>query len=360
MTSRRGEYDVLYSLSVDSYGRCQKIRRKCDGKVMVWKEIFYGTLTESETQRLMSEVKCRKKLKHPNILRCYDWIVDSANTKLYMVMEDCQGDTLASLITSTSRERRHLDEQFILRVLAQLSSVLKFQRTRKSRPASFLHHNLKPENIFLDSEQNVMLGTCSYIPTVSAFTFFTQWFVWTMALLNCFDHSLVFTSILQEQRNKMSFNDKCDVWSLGCLLYELCTLCRYFPAQEQRVLAEKMPAATFIRIPGLYSEELGILLNNMLNLTGSLRPSVESIFQSNLLAEAVGEETKKTQLWLQRRLKRIELNKKLRCVRKNKENLSPIDPQFVMLHKIARRLRTDSQHASQVDKEPVGVCSLRL
>ncbi|XP_061668153.1 serine/threonine-protein kinase Nek2-like isoform X3 [Syngnathoides biaculeatus] len=276
----------------------------------------------------MSEVKCRKKLKHPNILRCYDWIVDSANTKLYMVMEDCQGDTLASLITSTSRERRHLDEQFILRVLAQLSSVLKFQRTRKSRPASFLHHNLKPENIFLDSEQNVMLGTCSYIPT--------------------------------EQRNKMSFNDKCDVWSLGCLLYELCTLCRYFPAQEQRVLAEKMPAATFIRIPGLYSEELGILLNNMLNLTGSLRPSVESIFQSNLLAEAVGEETKKTQLWLQRRLKRIELNKKLRCVRKNKENLSPIDPQFVMLHKIARRLRTDSQHASQVDKEPVGVCSLRL
>ncbi|XP_061560572.1 serine/threonine-protein kinase Nek2-like [Phycodurus eques] len=328
MTSRHGEYDVLYSVSMDSNGRCQKIRRKRDGKLLLWKEVFYDTLSESETQTLMSEVKRLKKLKHPNIVRCYDCIVDSANTKLYIVMEDCMGDSLASLIASTSRERRHLDEQFILRVMAQLSSALKFHRMINGRPATFLHHNLKPDNIFLDSEQNVKLGKPSYRPT--------------------------------EQRNNMSFNDKCDIWSLGCLLYELCTLCRYFPAQEQRVLAEKMPAGTVIRIPGQYSEELSILLNNMLNLTDYLRPSVESIFQSNLLAEAVGEDAKKAQLCLQRRLKRIDWNKRVRNARKNKENLTPGDPQFVMLHKIARRLQTDSRRASQVDKEPVCVCSLRL
>lgn len=67
--------------------------------------MHYDTLTESEKQTLILKLNFFKKLKHPNVVRCYDCIVDSANTKLYIVMEDCTGDTLASLIASASRER---------------------------------------------------------------------------------------------------------------------------------------------------------------------------------------------------------------------------------------------------------------
>ncbi|XP_077409385.1 serine/threonine-protein kinase Nek2-like [Vanacampus margaritifer] len=326
MTSALGGYDVLHTIGMDSNGRCQKIRRKSDGKALVWNEICYDTLSESEAQTLMSEVKILKKLKHPNIVRCHDCIVDSANTKLYVVMEDCTANDLASLIASTSRERHHFDEQFILRVVAQLTSALKtFYRKRKGRPA-FLHHNLKPDNVFLDSEHNVKLGEPSYMPT--------------------------------DQRNQISYSNKCDIWSLGCLLYELCTLRRYFPTPEQKVLAE-MPARTFIKIPLQYSEELSMLLNNMLNRTDNLRPTVDSILQSDLLTEAVGEEVKKGQLWLQRRLDQVERRKRVRSALKNKENLSPGHPQFVMLGNMAKRFQKDGQLASQVDKDRC-VCSLRF
>ncbi|XP_077366917.1 serine/threonine-protein kinase Nek2-like [Festucalex cinctus] len=325
MTSPLGGYDVLYTTGMGSHGKFQKIRRKSDGKVLVWKEIRYDTLTESETQTLMSKVKMVKNLKHPNIARCYDCVVDSANSKLYVVMEDCTANNLASLIASTSRERRHFDERFILRVVAQLTSALKTFR-RKRKGTTFLHRNLKPDNVFLDNERNVKLGEPSYMPT--------------------------------EQRDQISYNKKCDIWSLGCLLYELCTLRRYFPTPEQKVLAE-MPARTFIRIPGQYSEELSVLLNNMLNWTDHLRPSVDSILQSDLLTEAVDEEARKGQLWLQRRLEQVERRKRVCCARTNQENLSPGHPQLAMLNSIAKRLPKDSRHASQVDKDWC-VCGLRF
>ncbi|XP_061126326.1 serine/threonine-protein kinase Nek2-like [Syngnathus typhle] len=294
-----------------SRGRCQRIRRKSDGKVLVWKEVCCETLSKSETRTLISKVNHQKMARHPNIVRCYDCIVDSANTKIYVVMEECTGDNLADLIASASRERRHLDEKFILQVIAQLTSALKtFYRKRNGKP--IFHHNLKAGNVFLDSEQNVKLGKPSYTNT-----------------------------------NQMSFDNKCDIWSLGCLLYELCTLCRYVPSSGQKVLAEKIPARTLIKIPGQYSKELCMLLNNMLNLTDDLRPSMESILQSNLLAEVVEEEAKKAQGCSEL----AKRNKMIRSARKNKENLAPGDPQLVMLDNIARRPRTDSQHTSQVDKD---------
>nr|XP_061806786.1 serine/threonine-protein kinase Nek2-like [Nerophis lumbriciformis] len=308
MTSPLSGYDVLYTIGMSSHGKCQKIRRKSDGRVLVWKETCYDTLTESETETLMSEGKFLKNLKHPNIVRCYDYIVDSTNTKLYIVMEDCMGGNLASLIASSAREKRHLDEQFIVRVITQLTSALKkFHRKSESR-SNFLHPNLKPDNIFLDSEQNVKLGNLSYTPTVS------------------------------------------NIRSLGCLLYELCTLRRYFPGPEQKVLTKKA-TGTFIRIPEQYSNELSILLNSMLSLTDYLRPSLESLLQSNVLAKTVIEEAKKEQVLHQRHVEQVKKNKRVRLARKNKENLPPGDPQLVTLQNIAIKLHTDSQHASQVNKD---------
>lgn len=158
----------------------------------------------------------------------------------------------------------------------------------------------------------------------------------------------------------------------------------YFPTPDKKVLADKMPARTLRRVPGQYSEELRMLLNKMLNLTVSHvvvdyytdvtkikvwtltfdqdypRPSTDSILQSNLLAEAVGEEEKKGQLWLQRRFEKAERDKRVFSSLKNKENLAPSHPQTVMPHNIARRLQTDDRHASRVDNGSRSACRLRF
>lgn len=283
MPSRVEDYEVLYTIGSGSYGKCQKIRRKADGKTLVWKVLDYGTMAESEKQMLVSEVNLLRELKHPNIVRYYDRIIDRTNTTLYIVMEYCQGGDLSSLISRCIKERRYLEEQFVLRVMAQLTLALKECHQRSDGRATVLHRDLKPANIFLDIRQNVKLGDFGLARILNHDTSFAKTFVGTPYYMS------------PEQINRMSYNEKSDIWSLGCLLYELCALTPPFTAHNQKDLAERIREGKFRRIPFRYSVELNSLLGKMLNLKDYLRPSVESILQSSLLSQAVAEEQRKAQ-----------------------------------------------------------------
>jgi NIMA (never in mitosis gene a)-related kinase len=64
----------------------------------VWKELNYGKMSEKEKNMLVSEVNILKELRHPNITRYYDRIIDKEHAKLFIVMEYCAGGDLAQLI----------------------------------------------------------------------------------------------------------------------------------------------------------------------------------------------------------------------------------------------------------------------
>ncbi|XP_060610299.1 serine/threonine-protein kinase Nek2 [Anolis sagrei] len=278
MPSRPEDYDVLLTIGAGSYGRCQKVRRKADGKVLVWKELDYGSMTESEKQMLVSEVNLLRELKHPNIVRYYDRIIDRTNTTLYIVMEYCEGGDLSTLIAKSTKERHYLEEIFVLRVLTQLTLALKECHRRSDGGHTVLHRDLKPANIFLDGKRNVKLGDFGLARILHHDTSFAKTFVGTPYYMS------------PEQINRMSYNEKSDIWSLGCLLYELCALSPPFTAFNQKELAEKIREGKFRRIPYRYSDQLNELITKMLNLKDYCRPSVEEILQNPLITDLVSEE----------------------------------------------------------------------
>ncbi|XP_029449118.1 serine/threonine-protein kinase Nek2 isoform X2 [Rhinatrema bivittatum] len=238
-------------------------------------------MTETEKQMLVSEVNLLRELKHPNIVRYYDRIIDRTNTTLYIVMEYCEGGDLASLIAKYTKDRQYLDEDFILRVFAQLVSALKDCHRRSDGSRTVLHRDLKPANIFLDAKQNVKLGDFGLARILHHDTSFAKTFVGTPYYMS------------PEQMNRMSYNEKSDIWSLGCLLYELCALSPPFTAFNQKDLAEKIKEGKFRRIPYRYSDELNTVITKMLNTKDYLRPSVEDILQNSLIANWVAEEQRK-------------------------------------------------------------------
>lgn len=74
-------------------------------KVLAWKEINYGRMSEKEKQQLVSEVNILRELRHPNIVRYYDRIIDKDSAKIFIIMEYCEGGDLTSIIKRCRREK---------------------------------------------------------------------------------------------------------------------------------------------------------------------------------------------------------------------------------------------------------------
>ncbi len=73
-----------------------------------------------------------------------------------------------------------------------------------------------------------------------------------------------------EMINEMRYNEKSDIWALGCLLFELCALVPPFEATNQLALAVKINAGKFGPIPSHYSEDLSRTIKWMLQVDVSL------------------------------------------------------------------------------------------
>ena len=50
------DYEVVDEIGTGSYGKCCKIRRCSDGRLLVWKQISYSQMNESEKESLVREV----------------------------------------------------------------------------------------------------------------------------------------------------------------------------------------------------------------------------------------------------------------------------------------------------------------
>ena len=81
--------------------------------MLVWKEIAYNQLSESAKQNLVLEVNLLRELRHDNIVRYYDRVVDKSRSVLFIIMEYCEGGDLASYIKKIKAS------QYVLKLLTR-------------------------------------------------------------------------------------------------------------------------------------------------------------------------------------------------------------------------------------------------
>ena len=152
----------------------------------------------------------------------------------------------------------------------QICLALKYVHDRK-----ILHRDLKTQNIFLTSKGEIKIGDFGIARVLQSTYDFAQTAIGTPYYLS--------PEICQEK----PYNQKSDIWSLGCILYEIITLKHAFDATSMKALVFKILRGTYPEIPKMYSQELRDVIAEMLTKEASKRPSIKKILEKDFLASRI-------------------------------------------------------------------------
>lgn len=78
-----------------------------------------------------------------------------------------------------------------------------------------------------------------------------------------------------------------DIWSLGVLLYELCTFTTPFNADTFMGLAKEIVGGKYPAIPDHFSKDMKLLVKNLLNKNPDKRPNINQILKFGIVNQRV-------------------------------------------------------------------------
>ena len=192
------EYDLMEHLGAGAFGVVQKVRHKSSGQIRAMKTIKKQNMYDANS---IKEIENLMLLDHPNILKLYEFFYD--NQYLYVITEYCEGGELFDVI----KERNgYFSEKDAATILKSVLQAVAYCHSRH-----LVHRDLKPENILLEgnSLENIKLidfGTGNLI-----------------APNQKFKERLGTAYYIAPEVLKKNYDEKCDLWSIGVIMYILLT-----------------------------------------------------------------------------------------------------------------------------------------
>jgi serine/threonine protein kinase len=167
--------------------------------------------------RFLREGQAIAALRHPNIVQVYDFQVGSSedeNPMAYMVMDYIEGPTLADYVRSTSYAHKFPTADEIVQLFSSISLAVDYAHSRR-----MIHRDIKPANILLDTRNTVHnpMGE----PVLTDFGIVKMMGTATMTATGTSMGTPIY--IAPEQVQGQPGNERSDIYSLGVMLYEICT-----------------------------------------------------------------------------------------------------------------------------------------
>lgn len=260
------DYILKDKLGTGSYGVVYKVLKRGDKQLYVLKQISLFNMNKMQIEEVKNESKILASMNSSFIVKYFDSFIESNN--LNIIMEYCDGGDLSHCLNHQLKSNRLMGEERIWKYFIQICLGLAYIHSKK-----ILHRDLKTLNIFLTKDGRVKIGDLGVAKVLNQ-TNFARTFVGTPYYLS--------PEICEEK----PYNEKSDVWALGCILYEMATFKHPFNATNQGALILKILKGKYDPLSSRdFSSDLRKMVDLLLEKNHFKRPAITEIIRnpSNLI-----------------------------------------------------------------------------
>ena len=254
------EYNMVKILGEGSYARVYKVKNRYTNAEYAMKVINKSyTCTVEEENEILNEINILKLMDHPSILKIFEFY--SNKTSYSIVTELCsQGELFNEIV-----EKGPFDEQYSAYVMYQILSAVNY-----CHKMHIIHRDLKPENILIvDRDKEYKM------PIIKICDFGTSKIVEKGQIQK---KKIGSSYYMAPEVLKKHYNEKCDVWSCGVIMYILLSGLPPFNGRDDDEIYEKILIGKYdIKSPPFdkVSSNCLDLIENLLNMDVKKRFSAE-------------------------------------------------------------------------------------
>ncbi|XP_041533438.1 serine/threonine-protein kinase Nek11 isoform X1 [Microtus oregoni] len=261
-------YVLQQKLGSGSFGTVYLVsdkKAKQGEELKVLKEISVGELNPNETVQASVEAQLLSKLNHPAIVKFHASFVEQDN--FCIITEYCEGRDLDYKIQEYKEAGKIFPENQIVEWFIQLLLGVDYMHERR-----ILHRDLKSKNVFLKNNQlkigdfgvsRLLMGSCELATTLTGTPHYMS----------------------PEALKHQGYDAKSDIWSLACILYEMCCLDHAFAGSSFLSVVLNIVEGNTPSLPERFSRELNTIMECMLNKSPSLRPSAIEVLKIPYIEE---------------------------------------------------------------------------
>ncbi len=261
-------FKILSKVGEGSYSTVLKVQRIEDGNIYALKRVKFKKLSDKEKQNALNEIRILASIKDKNVISYKEAFFDEKDSSLGIVMEYADKGDLFQVITERKKTKNYFDEQEIWKTFVQLLKGLK-----SLHDLNILHRDIKSANVFLFEGGICKLGDLNVSKVARKGLGYTQ------------TGTPYYAS--PEVWEEQPYDSKSDVWSLGCVIYEMATLRPPFQAQSMEELYKKVMRGIYPKISSKYSEDLSDVLKLMIQVEVGARPSCDELLKMPMIYKRI-------------------------------------------------------------------------
>ena len=259
------DYKILPAvLGRGAYGEVRKAIHLATNESRAVKIIYKQDCNTEDQQKIFKEINVLRQLDHPNIVKIYEYF--HTDKFIFIVMELVSGGELFDKIV----EAKSLSERQAAHYAEQIFSAVSYMHSQ-----GYVHRDIKPENVLCEGTmvKLVDFGTSreyDHQKKMKA-THGTPYYI--------------APEVLQH-----SYDERCDVWSCGVILYILLTgIPPFNGTNDDEILAQVQKGKASFDIPEFkgISDSVIDLLQKMLTLNPKKRPTMQEVLLHRWFKEAL-------------------------------------------------------------------------